>query len=207
MRNYKRLEFRSKQTEKAQLENFTYNYTKLFPKNRGASKSDVMMFKSAKRSIAVLRERKDNLSRKYFDDSLVTTRLVGGSQSLFKLSEKLEILDKNLQILASSGLGADEASAFEKRLKSNQEFITELCKDRLGYVERTLLKGDEKAKNDFLVREYFKGVEVLGIKPDERLVALKPKPKLMSERLLNSRVNTQAKSIESGKNKGFEHEF
>lgn len=75
MRNYKRLEFRSKQTEKVQLENFadmskslallenfTYNYTKLFPKNRGASKSDVMMFKSAKRSIAVLRERKDDLS-------------------------------------------------------------------------------------------------------------------------------------------------
>ena len=136
MRNYKRLEFRSKQTEKAQLENFadmskslallenfTYNYAKLFPKNRGASRSDVMMFKSAKRSIAVLRGRKDDLSHKYFDDSLVATCLVGGSQSLFKLSEKLEILDKNLQILASSGLGADEASVFEKRLKSNQEFI------------------------------------------------------------------------------------
>ena len=93
------------------------------------------------------------------------------------------------------------------KLKKHSLKILRICQSLWLCVERTLLKGDEKAKNDFLVREYFKGVEVLGIKPDERLVALKPKPKLMSERLLNSRVNTQAKSIESGKNKGFEHEF
>ena len=57
------------------------------------------------------------------------------------------------------------------------------------------------------MREYFKGVEALGVKPDERLVALKPKPKLMSDRLSNSRTNTQARAVESGKNKGFEREF
>ncbi|CUU88114.1 hypothetical protein [Campylobacter hyointestinalis] len=59
------------------LENFSYNYNKLYPKNKGASKADFENYKKVKRAIAVLRNKKDDDAKKYFDDSLIVTRMLG----------------------------------------------------------------------------------------------------------------------------------
>ncbi|CUU87892.1 hypothetical protein [Campylobacter hyointestinalis] len=98
------------------LEKFNRNYNELYPKNRGASKADFENHKKAKRAIAVLRNKKDDDAKKYFDDSLIVTRMLGRNESLFKLGKKLEILDKNLYILEHSELGIDEAKEYKKGL-------------------------------------------------------------------------------------------
>ena len=69
------------------LENFSYNFNKIYPHGKGSSKADWLFSKKVKRSIAVLRGRDDN-AKKYFDDSLVATRLLGRNESLFKLNKK-----------------------------------------------------------------------------------------------------------------------
>ena len=94
------------------LENFSYNYNKIYPKNRGASKADVENYKKVRR--AIHRGREDDAARKYFEDSLLVTRMLGRNESLFKLNAKLEILDKNLYVLQHSGIIGEEATSFEK---------------------------------------------------------------------------------------------
>ncbi|AQW80379.1 relaxase, putative type IV secretion system protein VirD2 [Campylobacter pinnipediorum subsp. pinnipediorum] len=155
------------------LENFSYNYNKLYPKNKGVSKADFENYKKVKRAIAMLRDRKDDNAKKYFDDSLIVTRMLGHNESLFKLSKKLEILDKNLYILEHSELEIDEAKEFKKRLNSNKEFITGVCEKRFEYVSKKLLKSENISKDDFLFKEYFKGVSVLSTQPNERLAKIK----------------------------------
>ncbi|MBK3498178.1 relaxase/mobilization nuclease domain-containing protein [Campylobacter fetus subsp. venerealis] len=181
------------------LENFSYNYNKLYPKNRGASKADFENYKKVKRAIAVLRDRKDDEAKKYFNDSLITTRMLGSNKSLFKLSKKLEILDKNLYILEHSELGADKALEFKKRLNDNKEFITDVCKKRFEYVTTRLLKSEKVSKDDFLFKEYFKGVSVLGVEPNERLLQIKKEADLQAEFKADNSINksrTQSSSID-----------
>lgn len=171
------------------LENFSYNYNKLHPKNRGASRSDFENYKKVKRAIAVLRDRKDDDAKKYFDVSLIVTRMLGRNESLFKLNKKLKILDKNLYILEHSTLGENESKEFKKRLTDNKEFITEICEKRFEYVAKKLLKSEKISKDDFLFKEYFKGVSVLGVAPNERLLKIKKEADLQAKFQTNRGVN------------------
>ncbi|QQF52103.1 relaxase/mobilization nuclease domain-containing protein [Campylobacter fetus subsp. venerealis] len=163
------------------LENFSYNYNKLHPKNKGASKSDWQNHKKVKRAIAVLRDRKDDNARKYFDDSLIITRMLGGNESLFKLGKKLEILDKNLYILEHSNFSENETKEFKKRLNNNKEFITDLCEKRFEYTAKKLLKSENINKDYFLFKEYFNGVKLLNKVPDERLAKIKKEADLQAK--------------------------
>ncbi|MDL0089986.1 relaxase/mobilization nuclease domain-containing protein [Campylobacter gastrosuis] len=160
------------------LENFTYNYKQIFNKTSPlkASKSDWLNYHKARRAIAIHRNRNDELAKKYFDDSLIATRLLGRNESLFALDKKLEILDKNLYILNHSELGDDDKNAFKKRLNENKEFINNIANKRFEFVANKLLKAESLNPNDFLFKEYFKGVDLLGIKLDERILRAKNKP-------------------------------
>lgn len=171
------------------LENFSYNYNKLHPKNKGASKADFENYKKVKRSIAVLRDKKDDDAKKYFDDSLIVTRMLGRNESLFKLGKKLETLDKNLYVLEHSELGTGEAGEFKKRLKNNKEFINSVCEKRFEYVAKKLLKSEKINKDDFLFKEYFKGVVLLNKQPDERLAQIKKEADLQAKIMTASRIN------------------
>ena len=77
--------------------------------------------------------------------------MLGRNESLFKLNAKLEILDKNLYVLQHSGVVGEEASAFEKRLKSNKEFIEQICQKRFEYVGKRLLNSDKIDKDGFFI--------------------------------------------------------
>lgn len=170
------------------LENFSYNYNKIYPKNRGASKADWQNYKKVRRAIAIHRGHTDDAARKYFEDSLLITRMLGRNESLFKLSAKLEILDKNLYVLQHSGIIGEEATSFEKRLKSNKEFIADICQKRFEFVRTRLLNTEKIDKDGFLFKEYFKGVLVLGIKPDDRLVKIKNEKRLYKDVLAEKGV-------------------
>ncbi|PPB55952.1 relaxase/mobilization nuclease domain-containing protein [Campylobacter hyointestinalis] len=163
------------------LENFSYNYNKLYPKNKGASKADFENYKKVKRAIAVLRNKKDDDAKKYFDDSLIVTRMLGRNESLFKLGKKLEILDKNLYILEHSELGIDEAKEYKKRLNDNKEFISDVCDKRFDYVATKLLKSENIKGDEFLFKEYFKGIALLNKEPNERLLKIKKEADLMAK--------------------------
>ncbi|MGG7074236.1 relaxase/mobilization nuclease domain-containing protein [Campylobacter sp. 9BO] len=162
------------------LENFSYNFNKLHPHGKGSSKADWLNYKKVRRSIAVLRGRDDE-TKKYFDDSLIATRLLGRNESLFKLNKKLEILDQSLYILNHSDASDDEKNEFKKRLDDNKEFITGVCKKRFEYVENKLLKSEKIDKDGFLFKEYFKGVSMLEAVADERLVKIKNERKLFKD--------------------------
>ncbi|WP_195836289.1 relaxase/mobilization nuclease domain-containing protein [Campylobacter portucalensis] len=163
------------------LENFNHSYNQLHPKNKGASKADWQNHKKVKRAIAVLRNQKDDNAIKYFDDSLVITRMLGSNESLFKLGKKLDIIDKNLYILEHSGLGIDEAKEYKKRLNDNKEFLAEVCHKRFDYVATKLLKDENLKGDEFLFKEYFKGVEILNLKPNERLLKIKKEADLKAK--------------------------
>lgn len=162
------------------LENFSYNFNKIYPHGKGSSKADWLFSKKVKRSIAVLRGRDDN-AKKYFDDSLVATRLLGRNESLFKLNKKLEILDQSLYILHHSELGDTEKNEFKKRLDDNKDFIADICKKRFSYIENKLLKSEKISKDDFLLKEYFKGVSMLEATANERLVRIKNERRLYKD--------------------------
>lgn len=162
------------------LENFSYNFNKIYPHGKGSSKADWLFSKKVKRSIAVLRGRDDN-AKKYFDDSLVATRLLGRNESLFKLNKKLEILDQSLYILHHSELGDTEKNEFKKRLDDNKDFIADICKKRFSYIENKLLKSEKISKDDFLLKEYFKGVSMLDTTANERLVRIKNERRLYKD--------------------------
>ena len=162
------------------LENFSYNFNKIYPHGKGSSKADWLFSKKVKRSIAVLRGRDDN-AKKYFDDSLVATRLLGHNESLFKLNKKLEILDQSLYILHHSELGDTEKNEFKKRLDDNKDFIADICKKRFSYIENKLLKSEKISKDDFLLKEYFKGVSMLEATANERLVRIKNERRLYKD--------------------------
>ena len=162
------------------LENFSYNFNKIYPHGKGSSKADWLFSKKVKRSIAVLRGRDDN-AKKYFDDSLVATRLLGRNESLFKLNKKLEILDQSLYILHHSELGDTEKNEFKKRLDDNKDFISDICKKRFSYIENKLLKSEKISKDDFLLKEYFKGVSMLDTTANERLVRIKNERRLYKD--------------------------
>lgn len=185
------------------LENFVYNFHKLYPKNKGASKADFENLQKVKKAIAELRGRKDDNAKKYLDDSLLLTRMLGNNESLFKLGNKLEVLDKNLYILKISNFEADEALAWEKRLKWNKEFLLDVCEKRFKVVEQKLLNSEKIDKNDFLFKEYFKGVELLDKKADERLVKIKNEKRLIKDVLAEcsaSRSQTAKKDKDLNKN-------
>ncbi|HDX8135936.1 TPA: relaxase/mobilization nuclease domain-containing protein [Campylobacter fetus subsp. venerealis] len=163
------------------LENFNCNYNQLHPKNKGTSKADFENHKKVKRAIAVLRDKKDDDAIKYFDDSLVITRMLGSNESLFKLGKKLDIIDKNLYILEHSGLGIDEAKEYKKRLNDNKEFLAEVCHKRFDYVAKKLLKNENLKGDEFLFKEYFKGVSLLNKEPNERLLKIKKEIELQNK--------------------------
>ncbi|MBQ9293255.1 MAG: relaxase/mobilization nuclease domain-containing protein, partial [Campylobacter sp.] len=73
------------------LENFVYNFHKLYPKNKNVSKADFENLQKVKKAIAELRCRKDYNAKKYLYDSLLVTRMLGSYESLFILGNKLEI--------------------------------------------------------------------------------------------------------------------
>ncbi|RAZ23976.1 relaxase/mobilization nuclease domain-containing protein [Campylobacter hyointestinalis] len=162
------------------LENFSYNYNKIHPHGKGSSKADWLNYKKVRRSIAVLRGRDDE-AKKYFDDSLIVTRLLGRNESLFKLNKKLEILDQSLYILNHSDASDDEKNEFKKRLDDNKEFITGVCKKRFEYVENKLLKSENIKGDEFLFKEYFKGIALLNKEPNERLLKIKKEADLMAK--------------------------
>lgn len=163
------------------LEKFNRNYNELHPKNKGVSKADFENHKKAKRAIAVLRNKKDDDAIKYFDDSLVITRMLGSNESLFKLGKKLEIIDKNLYILEHSNLGADEVKEYKKRLNDNKEFINDVCEKRFDYATKKLLKSENLKGDEFLLKEYFYGVTLLNKEPNQRLLKIKKEADLMSK--------------------------
>ncbi|WP_298021268.1 relaxase/mobilization nuclease domain-containing protein [uncultured Campylobacter sp.] len=189
------------------LENFSYNYNKIYPKNKGASKSDAENYKKVRRAIAIHRDREDDAARKYFEDSLLVTRMLGRNESLFKLNAKLEILDKNLYVLQHSGVVGEEASAFEKRLKSNKEFIEQICQKRFEYVGKKLLNSDKINKDGFLFKEYFKGVSVLGVKADDRLVKIKNEPRLYKDALSERSGKTKTQGSRPADQNKFKNEL
>lgn len=49
-----------------------------------------------------------------------------------------------------------------------------------GFKQR-LLKAEKISKDDFLFKEYFKGVEVLGVRADERLLEIKNEKRLYKD--------------------------
>ncbi|MBQ9292686.1 MAG: relaxase, partial [Campylobacter sp.] len=65
-------------------------------------------------------------------------------------------------------------------------------------------------KNDFLFKEYFKGVELLDKKADERLVKIKNEKRLIKDVLAergwtqNSYTYTRSKSKDLSKSNGFD---
>lgn len=183
------------------LEKFNRNYNELHPKNKGVSKADFENHKKAKRAIAVLRNKKDDDAIKYFDDSLVITRMLGSNESLFKLNKKLEILDKNLYILEHSGLGADEAKEYKKRLNDNKEFLAEVCHKRFDYVAKKLLKNENLKGDEFLFKEYFQGVALLNKEPNERLLKIKKEADLKVNKSRGVKVKTKHldKNIDKGR--------
>ena len=189
------------------LENFSYNYNKIYPKNRGASKADIENYKKVRRAIAIHRGREDDAARKYFEDSLLVTRMLGRNESLFKLTAKLEILDKNLYVLQHSGIIGEEATAFGKRLKSNKEFIADICQKRLDYVGKKLLNSDKIDKDGFLFKEYFKGVSVLGVKPDDRLVKIKNEKRLYKDVLAERSGKTKTQGSRPADQNKFNNEL
>ena len=189
------------------LENFSYNYNKIYPKNRGASKADIENYKKVRRAIAIHRGREDDAARKYFEDSLLVTRMLGRNESLFKLTAKLEILDKNLYVLQHSGIIGEEATTFEKRLKSNKEFIADICQKRFEYVGKKLLNSDKIDKDGFLFKEYFKGVSVLGIKPDDRLVKIKNEKRLYKDVLAERSGKTKTQGSRPADQNKFNNEL
>ena len=171
------------------LENFIYNFHKLYPKNKNVSKADFENLQKVKKALAELRDRKDDNAKKYLDDSLLLTRMLGSNESLFKLGNKLEVLDKNLYILKISNFEADEALAWEKRLKGNKEFLLDVCEERFKFVEQKLLNSEKIDKNDFLFKEYFKGIELLDKKANERLLKIKNEKRLIKDVLAERSAN------------------
>lgn len=163
------------------LENFNRNYNQLHPKNKGASKADFENYKKARRAIAVLRNKKDDDAKKYFDDSLIITRMLGSNESLFKLGKKLDILDKNLYILEHSELGKNEAEELKKRLNDNKEFITNVCEKRFEYTAKRLLKSEKLKGDEFLFKEYFYGIKRLNKEPNEMLLKIKKEANLQAK--------------------------
>lgn len=189
------------------LENFSNSYNKIHPKGKNSSKADWQNYKSVRKSIAVLRGREDDLSRRYFSDDLATSRFLGRNESIFRLDKKLEIIDKNLYLLNQADLSENEKNEFKKRLDSNKEFITDMAKKRFEYIEKRLTKAEKINNDDFLFKEYFKGVALLGIRADERLVKIKNERRLytnvLKEKgsgLSNSQTLAQSVSVDKLKN-------
>jgi len=133
--------------------------------------------------------------------------MLGRNESLFKLSAKLEILDKNLYVLQHSGVIGEEASAFEKRLKSNKEFIADICQKRFEFVRKKLLNSDKIDKDGFLFKEYFKGVSVLGVKPDDRLVKIKNEKRFYKDVLAERSGKTKTQGSRSAEQNKFNNEL
>lgn len=168
----------------ALLENFTYNFKKIYPKNSPLkpNKADFEMYHKARRAIAVHRNRESDLARKYFEDSLVLTRMFGSEQNIFKLSKALDVLDKSLHIYEHSALNNGEMTDFLKTLKSNKEFMTNVANKRFERVSQRLLKAEKINANDFLYKEYIKCTQVLGVKADEQiLIKVKEEQKLYKD--------------------------
>lgn len=158
------------------LENFKYNYQTLYPNNKKATKSDFENYKKVCRAIALHRKYLNDNSIKYFDDSLIASRMLGKNESIFALNKKLENLNKNLYLLNSAN--ATNKDELKILFNDNKDFICEVAKKRLEFVEKKLLKLEKIDKNSFLFREYFKGIEVLKIPPNERLLKIKNERKL-----------------------------
>lgn len=163
------------------LENFVYNYNQMRKAGFKTSKSDFENFKRAKRAIAIHRKKESELAIKYFDDSLIVSRMLGASDSIFKLDKKLKNLDQALHSLHNSSVGDELINLYDKRLKANKEFITDVVTKRFERVSQRLLKAEKISKDDFLFKEYFKGVEVLGVRADERLLKIKNEKRLYKD--------------------------
>ena len=106
---------------------------------------------------------------------------MGRNESLFKLNKKLEILDQSLYILHHSELGDTEKNEFKKRLDDNKDFIADICKKLFSYIENKLLKSEKISKDDFLLKEYFKGVSMLDTTANERLIRIKNERRLYKD--------------------------
>ncbi|MDU7070982.1 relaxase/mobilization nuclease domain-containing protein [Campylobacter ureolyticus] len=181
------------------LENFKYNYHKLYPKGKNATKSDFENYKKVCRAIAIYRKRQGDDAIKYFDDSLMASRMLGKNNSLFKLGKKLEILDKSLYLLEHSNLSDDDKNGYKKRLNDNKEFIIDIAKNRFNFVQSKLLKADKIDKNSFLFKEYFKGVAVLNVTPDDELLKIRNKQVLMKDILKDNSYHRNNNTIKKDK--------
>ena len=106
-----------------------------------------------------------------------------------------------------SGIIGEEATAFEKRLKSNKEFIADICQKRFEYVGKKLLNSDKIDKDGFLFKEYFKGVSVLGIKPDDRLVKIKNEKRLYKDVLAERSGKTKTQGSRPADQNKFNNEL
>ena len=90
-------------------------------------------------------------------------------------------MDQALHSLHNSSVGDELVNLYDKGLKANKEFITDVVTKRFERVSQRLLKAEKISKDDFLFKEYFKGVEVLGVRADERLLKIKNEKRLYKD--------------------------
>lgn len=155
------------------LENFRSNFHKLYPKGKGISKADFENYKKVCRAIRIYRQRGGDEAVKYFDDSLIASRMLRRNESLFRLDKKLQVIEKSLYVLEHSNFSNDEKDSYKQILDNNKKFIADVAKKRFEFVQNKLLSAEKIDKKSFLFNEYFKGAIVLDIKPDEKLLKIK----------------------------------
>ncbi|WP_270979607.1 relaxase/mobilization nuclease domain-containing protein [Campylobacter helveticus] len=140
--------------------NFLRSYEKMYPLHKGASKKDIQNYYRVKKSLELeTKEIKENVllySKNYYKDYTFE------NTNLFELEKKTKALNENIYILKNMDYFLkQESENYLLDLKKNLSYIGEIYKNRFKTIEKELiLKG---GKNNFLLREYSRGCEFLGL--------------------------------------------
>ena len=139
--------------------NFLQNYERLFPRHKGASKSEIQNYYRVKKSLQLSQKEAEKTLKNYSENFYKD--LFYENTNLFVLQKQYKSLDENLYRLKSADFFLKEkAEPFIQLLQKNKAFIKECSEKRFAKIEKAVLEKNF-GKNQFLLKEYTFACEFL----------------------------------------------
>ena len=139
--------------------NFLQNYERVFPRHKGASKSEIQNYYRVKKSLQLSQKEAEKTLKNYSENFYKD--LFYENTNLFVLQKQYKSLDENLYRLKSADFFLKEkAEPFIQLLQKNKAFIKECSEKRFAKIEKAVLEKNF-GKNQFLLKEYTFACEFL----------------------------------------------
>ncbi|HEP3231368.1 TPA: hypothetical protein VCM61_000398 [Campylobacter upsaliensis] len=165
--------------------NFLKSYEKIYPNHKGASKKDIQNYYRVKNSLE--QESKEYKKELFLYSTNYYFKHSFENANLFDLEKKTRRLNENIDILKSMDYFVkQESESYLNNLEKNLSYINHIYKKRFENLEKELLeKGN---KNPFLMKEYTKGCEFLGVENQLKKAMINEAPKNTGARNLYEEI-------------------